>query len=130
MREYTKANALREFARQRFNTRVMAYAITAAAVTVLMSSCARSVGPTFFYLFGGVLPMFLVGWVVAIHAKYFWVERERDNECVRRSGAPVLGSPPDRQALQDGIKDAQARGKVMLDKYLIGFGFFNQKFTA
>jgi hypothetical protein len=120
-RDYIKVNALKEFARQRYNTRILAYYVSAAAVTVLASSCARSVGPTFFYLFGGLLPMLLLGWLVAIHTKYFWVEKERESESGRRNGAPVLGSPPDRLAVQEAIKDAQARGKVMLDKYLIGF---------
>ena len=120
-RDYIRSDALGDFAKQRHNIRTLAYFVTAASVTILISSCSKAVGPNFFYLFGGVIPMFLIGWLVAVHAKYYWIEKEREAESARRSGNPVLGSPPDRTAFAQGMADAQARDKVMLDKYLIGF---------
>lgn len=120
-RDYARSDALSEFATKRHNVRVLTFAISAASALVLMSSCARSVGPMYFYLFGGLLPMMLVAWLVSIQLKFRWIEKEREAESARRGGSPVLGSPPDRTAFRQGIRDAQSRGKAMIDKYLIGF---------
>jgi len=120
-RDYVRVNAETQFAKQRYNIRLLAIAVTAASTVALMSSCARTVGPGFYYLFGGVLPMALIAWFVALHAKHVWIEKEREIEVAGRNGSPVLGSPPDRTAFQQGLADAKARGKKMLDKYLIGF---------
>lgn len=49
------------------------------------------------------------------------LERERKEESARRGGRPVLGMPPQRDCFEKAIKEAQARGKTMLDKYLVGF---------
>lgn len=46
---------------------------------------------------------------------------ERAVESKRRGGKPVLGLPPERNCFEEALKDAQARGKTMLDHYLVGF---------
>jgi hypothetical protein len=50
-----------------------------------------------------------------------WIERERQKESQRRSGKPVLGLPPNRNAFQEALRVARQDGKPMLDRYLVGF---------
>lgn len=49
------------------------------------------------------------------------VERERVRESSQRGGKKVIGAPPQRDAIAKAIKESQAQGKLMLDKYLVGF---------
>jgi hypothetical protein len=120
-RDYKHIDAQSELARRRYNVKVMAIAVSVASALALMSSCARTVPPAFFVLFGGLLPGSLIAWLCAIQSKYNWIEKAREEESRRRNGNPVLGAPPDRTAIQQGLEDARKRGKTMIDKYLIGF---------
>jgi len=49
------------------------------------------------------------------------IESERARESALRGGKKVIGAPPQRDAIANALKDAQSRGKLMLDKYLVGF---------
>lgn len=82
-------------------------------------------------LMSGVDPALLLGlgafpalaWGNTSH-QYFAkrrLEQERDFESKARGGKRVIGAPPQRDAIAAAIKEAQSRGKLMLDKYLVGF---------
>ncbi|NLF24146.1 MAG: hypothetical protein GX589_00610, partial [Deltaproteobacteria bacterium] len=96
-------------------------AITGGGALALAASPLMSgVDPAL--LFGaGLIPLLGLSGAASHFAKYAWLERERDKESARRRGKPVLGMPPQRQCFATEIARAQAAGKSMIDKYLVGF---------
>lgn len=73
-------------------------------------------------LFGlGLLPAFSYASSAITVAGQAALERERQVESQRRGGRAVLGMPPARDCFANALKDAQARGKKMIDRYLVGF---------
>lgn len=47
------------------------------------------------------------------------IERKKESE--RRSGAPVLGAPPERAAVNNLLNDLKKTGPKMINRYLVGF---------
>lgn len=78
------------------------------------------VNPWFMVLVG-VIPGLALLSVTRALARDFIVERERKNESERRGGRPVLGMPPQRDCFARALEDCRARGKNMIDRYLVGF---------
>ena len=73
-------------------------------------------------LFGlGMLPAGALAYASGIISSNYWTEQERGAESKLRGGKPVLGMPPQRDCFAEALKDAQLRGKQMIDKYLVGF---------
>lgn len=73
-------------------------------------------------LFGmGIIPAMAFAGTAHTMASQYSLERERDRESARRGGKPVLGMPPQRDCFAEALRDAQRRGKQMIDKYLVGF---------
>lgn len=73
-------------------------------------------------LFGlGMLPTFALAQTAQTLAGQYFLEKEREFESMKRGGKTVLGMPPERDAIAKGIEAARAKGKNMLDKYLVGF---------
>ena len=54
-------------------------------------------------------------------ARQMWLERERADEGRFRGGRDVLGAPPQRDCFQEALEGARAKGKNMIDRYLVGF---------
>jgi hypothetical protein len=69
----------------------------------------------------GILPAAAFAGTSHTLARSFGLERERENESARRGGKKVLGMPPERDCLTEMLKGSQQRGKMMIDKYLVGF---------
>jgi hypothetical protein len=69
----------------------------------------------------GVLPAWGISKTSSLLARQYATERAREREQQKRNGKKVLGEPPHRACFTDALNDAQKRGKVMLDKYLVGF---------
>jgi hypothetical protein len=69
----------------------------------------------------GAVPALGFGYATNALFKRFLLERERGIEVERRGGRPVAGMPPERDAIAKAIEETRAKGKQMLDKYLIGF---------
>ena len=69
----------------------------------------------------GCLPALALGYGAQALAKEYWLERERRLEAGLRGGKPVLGAPPQRDCFVEAMQEARARGKNMIDKYLVGF---------
>lgn len=73
-------------------------------------------------LFGlGLAPALALGHTARVLSSQFWMERERNREIALRRGRPVLGQPPERECFTRALEEAQARGRNMIDKYLVGF---------
>lgn len=51
---------------------------------------------------------------------FSWIEKERKKEEIKRNSL-VLGIPPDRSAFTNALAQARSKGKLMIDKYLVGF---------
>lgn len=69
----------------------------------------------------GALPSLAYASTAKTFARQYWLEKERDLERDRRGGKPVLGAPPQRDCFERIMDDARAKGKKMIDKYLVGF---------
>ncbi|MCC6953077.1 MAG: TraM recognition domain-containing protein, partial [Deltaproteobacteria bacterium] len=120
-RAYTKTDAIGEQARWRANVSTVCAAVSVAALMLATTSYAEALGPHGLFVLAGLIPGVALTAVLALQLKHAWVERERKRESDRRNGAKVLGSPPDRTAFQRALYDARQRGKVMIDRYLVGF---------
>lgn len=69
----------------------------------------------------GFLPLTGLAGLGSHFAKLGGNEFERRKESDRRGGRPVLGMPPDRTAFMSALDSCREQGKVMIDKYLVGF---------
>ncbi len=90
------------------------------ALGVAASPLAAGLDPTLLAALAG-LPAFSFLQQGKILAEQFWLERERSSESAFRGGKKVLGSPPERDCFTEALQEAQARGKNMIDRYLVGF---------
>lgn len=73
-------------------------------------------------LFGlGMLPSYFFARSAKGVFSDFALEKARAGESSRRGGRPVLGMPPERDCFTKALDEARARGKTMIDKYLVGF---------
>jgi len=93
---------------------------TAGALGAAASPILAGLDPTF--LAGlAALPAFSFFDSGKTFGKYMWLDRERKLESALRNGAPVLGAPPQRDCFSEALSTAQAKGKTMIDRYLVGF---------
>lgn len=69
----------------------------------------------------GALPGLVFLFSAATLSRQLWLERERAAESTERGGKLVLGHPPARDCFQRAIEETRARGKKMIDRYLVGF---------
>lgn len=69
----------------------------------------------------GAIPAAGLGYMSRVLSSFYRVEREREAESARRNGRPVLGMPPQRDCFAQALLEARAKGKRMIDKYLVGF---------
>ena len=126
-RQYQKVDAQTEYTRQRHNAAVLSVAICLACALVSVLPLTGSLSPWSLVFFAGLIPLGVLTSFAALHSRHKWLERERIKESERRAGRPVLGSPPDRTAFERALADARHNGKVMIDRYLVGFEVDNGK---
>ncbi len=126
-RAYTKENSMGAAAVKRMNTSVVGYAVLFAALLVSASSLGAELTPGSFFIIGGIIPA--IGFLVMAGtlSQHRWIENERLLESQRRGGKQVLGSPPDRTAFETALEESRSEGKVMIDRYLVGFELDNGK---
>ena len=91
-----------------------------AALTIAGSPLGDSLSASMLVALS-LLPAYSIG-----RGSYGWgrilgLERERDKETKARGGKPVLGMPPERTCFESALKDARAKDKKMIDRYLVGF---------
>ncbi len=124
-RDYVKENALVQLHEHQHTIYVGGLATFSAILVVVLTGFAGDLSPTAFFLLGGLLPPIIILITVITLMRERWTENERQKESERRGGKEVLGMPPQRNAFSVALKDAQQRGKVILDKYLVGFELDN-----
>ena len=90
-------------------------------VIILVMSPLFSGVPTGILFIVGLAPVYFLARLVEVLTKYIKIEYERAQESKKRGGKKVLGMAPQRDAIAKCIESAQARGKKMIDKYLVGF---------
>ena len=120
-RQYVRDNFQQQLEQRRYNVVVMAKAACIASFITAFSPLSAQLSPTAFLLFYGLIPagvLCLAGYTQSYHR---WLETERSEESARRGGKPVLGMPPQRNAMEQALVDARDAGKIMLDRYLVGF---------
>jgi len=118
-RQYAKQNATLQLELRRYNIAVMTLAMCISSA--IMPLFFSSLSPFGYFLICGVVPsafLLLYGLSLSYHK---WLEFEREAESRRRGGKPVLGLPPDRHAFEVAIKETRDKGKIMIDRYLVGF---------
>lgn len=72
-------------------------------------------------MLGGVVPLWAFTRLLLALFSHFFIDVERAAEQERRDGKQVLGAPPQRDAFAKALAEAEASGKGILDKYLVGF---------
>ena len=120
-REYKIADA-KEARREEVESHMRKGAMAACGALALAGSpFMNGVDPSM--LFGlGALPALAFTGIASRFAVDKWIEVERGRESAARGGKRVLGMPPQRDCFADALKQAQAKGRSMIDKYLVGFG--------
>lgn len=78
------------------------------------------IDPTLLAALGG-LPAFAFYQLGHTLAKQAWLESERKSESALRGGKSVLGAPPQRDCFANALEECRAKGKPMIDRYLVGF---------
>lgn len=76
--------------------------------------------PNWLFLLG-VIPAIILAQAASRFSHALALNRERAQESRRRGGKAVIGAPPKREAFEQAKQQAQAKGKAMIDKYLLGF---------
>ncbi|MFN8391974.1 MAG: TraM recognition domain-containing protein [Bdellovibrionota bacterium] len=121
-REYKRDTAALELEHRRYNTSMLAIGVSmAAAFIALCPVFSSNLPPWAFFLICGVAPaagLFMSATRMSYH---HWLETERAQESKRRGGKPVLGLPPDRNAFDVALAETREKGKMMIDRYLVGF---------
>jgi len=73
-------------------------------------------------LFGlGALPALAVGNAARVISSQTAIESARREESRRGGGKSVLGMPPQRDCFEKALNESRAKGRSMIDKYLVGF---------
>ncbi len=120
-REYQKDNRVRELASKRQNIIILSLALVFSGITIASFGIGNRLSPWSLYLIAGLIPAISIGYTFSYLGRYWWIEKERSLESQRRNNSEVIGQPPNRQCFSEALKDARKRGKVMIDKYLVGF---------
>ena len=119
-RDYRLKSSSQLQARTRRNALVTASLVTLGTLGLAASPWLTAVDPRL--LFGlGLVPAAALGLATSVLAGQAWLECERLRERARRRGKEVLGMPPVRDCFSKALAEARARGKNMLDRYLVGF---------
>jgi hypothetical protein len=120
-REYLRENHRLNLELRRYNVGLISIAAIVGAIVIGSSSFGGGISPEMMFLVYGLVPAaiaLIFGQTISYH---HWLETERAAESKRRNGMPVLGVPPQRNAFEVAKKEAMAAGKLMMDRYLVGF---------
>ncbi|MDZ4785814.1 MAG: TraM recognition domain-containing protein [bacterium] len=116
-----KVNSFDEIKSEERRKSIVASALTMAATLGLAASpLGEVIGPAMMFALG-IAPMLAFADTARKLAVHYWLEKEREKEIAKRGGRAVLGMPPKRDAFAKALAEARAKGKTMIDKYLIGF---------
>ena len=120
-RQYEKIDLQKVLTAKRQNVITICKSIPKSMIFLLFMPITESLSVWGLLFWAGLVPAAAIFAWMATQSRHIWLENERKKESIRRNGAPVLGLPPDRQAFADAIATAKENGKLMIDKYLVGF---------
>ena len=120
-REYVKDDHFARASLKRRNLFSLACGLVLAALISSIFFAFKGPSPWLLAFFGGVIPAIFIARAIAAFEDNSYIERERTKESERRNGKPVLGVPPRRDVFEEQLASARKRGKLMLDRYLVGF---------
>ncbi|MDR2337957.1 MAG: TraM recognition domain-containing protein [Deltaproteobacteria bacterium] len=120
-RQYEKIDLERVLTVKRRNVLTICRSVPLSAIFLLFFPITNKLSVGVLLLLIGIVPAVAIFILTATVTKHLWLEKERRKESAARNDAPVIGLPPDRKAFADGIASAKDRGKLMIDKYLVGF---------
>lgn len=120
-RDYIKRDAMTQLAKRQANTIAVGVGLCVASLFVCSLFLFFDLEPGSLFFLGGAVPAAALLVCAAVKSHQHWVEGERKKESERRGGKPVLGLPPHRSAMQELLSKSRNEGKVMVDKYLVGF---------
>ena len=120
-RDYIRENHRLDLELRRYNLGLICMATMIAATIVGSSGFGRGVGPLMGFLLYGLAPAAIALFSARTISYYHWLESERVAESKRRGGMPVLGVPPQRNAFEIAKQECMDAGKLMMDRYLVGF---------
>ena len=120
VRKYTAVNHNQERLSKEKRIVTVVGAGTILFMILLFFPGMRQASPSFIFFIG---ILFTVGYafVTKTVGEGFMLESARKEEERKRDGADVLGLPPERNAVGEALKEADAKGKNIIDKYLVGF---------
>lgn len=119
-REYQRQNLVAERDELRRRSVLTSTLATIGTLGVAASRLLADFSPAMLAALG-IVPAAAYAHTAYTMSREFWTERERERESLRRNGKRVLGMPPQRDCFPKMLENAQARGKRMIDKYLVGF---------
>ncbi|MCB0331908.1 MAG: TraM recognition domain-containing protein [Bdellovibrionales bacterium] len=119
-REYNtqKFEALQNSAREEAIKKSALY--TLGGLGVAASPLLGNLDPSVLALLGA-LPAFAFFQGGKVLSEQMWLEVERSREMAKRNGGAVLGAPPERDCFAHALEETRAKGKSIIDKYLVGF---------
>ena len=120
-RQYEKIDFMRELAARLHNIWTLCRAIIVSVVLIVLVPWNSQLSAWGWFLVTGLIPSAAFCVAIVSWGRHAWIEKERSAESARRSGAPVIGSPPDRSAFTTALAECRNHNKVMIDKYLVGF---------
>ena len=120
-REYTRENSVAEFETRRRNLATIARAMLIASFITVAALVPHTLPPFGYLVLFGIVPSIALFYALLAISRYNWLENERQKESKRRGDKPVLGMAPQRQAFAEALEETRSKGKLMLDRYLVGF---------
>lgn len=123
-----RAYARTDYAAAAQNRRGRAFLLIVLALVAALGAVSSPLfqdSPATLLFLIGLLPAAAAANLGGVLGAEYWIERERRAESARRGGKKVLGLPPERSSVADMIENARARGKTMIDRYLVGFDLDN-----
>ncbi len=109
--------------RKSIHDKAIFHAVFATILVIIIVSFPIFVNAPAFLLFfiGCIIPTYFYCNIAKVFSRDFAVEYERKNEIKFRGGRDVLGMPPQRDCFQEALNESRAKGKKIIDKYLVGF---------
>ncbi|NMC62821.1 MAG: hypothetical protein GYA55_06590 [SAR324 cluster bacterium] len=119
-RPYQRTDYARLRAEDRRRLLYRMFFVFAASFILVSTPLMEGASPWWMVLLGVVPALTLIP-VAYFYAHDTLIERERAKESAIRGGKKVLGMPPQRDCFAKALNECRARGKPMIDRYLVGF---------
>jgi TraM recognition site of TraD and TraG len=119
-REY-KRSTIEEIRQGERNKALIQTALATAGTMGLAATPLANLLPSPLLVSLGILPGIAYAKSAQTLFSHYLIDKERRSEEAYRGGKKVLGVPPQRDCIAKALKQAQSKGKKIIDKYLVGF---------